>query len=175
MFRDRASTAVAGPAFFERHAEALVGTWVVGLRRGASRRVHGRYAGRLGGTELPAGRDRHILIELVDVCYPELRVSGRLHWSYNDGSGSPVRVEPAVSVSGCGATVRQVPAIPRRGSIRFGLSALSDRARPAVTQWARGLGLEGTCVRYFRSCTSLKSTPAHALALNGFAIRTVTH
>ena len=102
MFRDRAASAVAEPAFFERHAEALVGTWVVGMRRGASRRVHGRYAGRLGSTELPAGRDRHILIELVDFCYPELRVSGRLHWSFADGSGSPVRVEPTVSISGCG-------------------------------------------------------------------------
>jgi hypothetical protein len=101
MLHDRPSS-VSEPALFERHADALVGTWVVGMRRGASRRVRGRYAGTLGGTELPAGRDRVILIELVDFCYPTLRASSRLHWSWADGSGSPVRLEPSVSISGCG-------------------------------------------------------------------------
>jgi hypothetical protein len=93
----------AGTALFERKADALVGTWVVGMRRGAARRVHGRCTGTLDGIELQPGRERNILIELVDFCYPTLRVSSRFHWSYFDGSGSPVTRQPAVSVSGCDA------------------------------------------------------------------------
>jgi len=93
----------AGPAFSERSAEALVGTWIVGMRRGSSRRVHGRYAGTLGGVELPAGRDRNILIDLLDFCYPTIRLRGRVRWSSLSGSGGPVQWQPAVSISGCGS------------------------------------------------------------------------
>ena len=103
MFSDRASSTALEPAAFERNADALVGTWVVGMRRGASRRIHGRYTGTLDRIELPVGRERNILIELVDFCYPTVRLSSRMHWSWLDGSGSPVRFEPSISVNGCGS------------------------------------------------------------------------
>ncbi len=102
MLRDPASSLIGGTAFFERHADALVGTWTVGMKRGGARRMRGRYAGTLDGIELPAGRERIFLIELVDFCYPTVRVGSRLRWSPQDGSGSPVTMQPAVSISGCG-------------------------------------------------------------------------
>jgi hypothetical protein len=101
MLRDPTASRIGGRGFFERDAETLVGVWVIGMRRGSARRVHGRYAGRLDGIELPAGRDRLFLIELVDFCYPTVRVSGRMRWSWLDGSGSPVNLQPTLSVSGC--------------------------------------------------------------------------
>ena len=103
MLRDRTSSRIAGVAFFERNADALVGVWVVGMRRGGARRVRGRYAGTLDRIELPAGRDRVILIELLDFCYPTVRLTSRLHWSSSDGSGSPVTRQPALRISGCGS------------------------------------------------------------------------
>lgn len=103
MVSSSAPSATGGTVLFERKADALVGTWVVGMRRGSTRRVHGRYTGTLDGIELPVGHDRNITIELVDFCYPTLRLSSRLHWSWLDGSGSPITLQPAVSVSGCGA------------------------------------------------------------------------
>jgi hypothetical protein len=103
MLRDHGPSAPGEREFFERDADALVGVWIVGMRRGAVRRVRGRYTGRLDGVELPAGRDRVILIELVDYCYPTLRVTSRTRWSWSDGSGSPVTWQPSVSVTGCGA------------------------------------------------------------------------
>lgn len=102
MFADRASSEI-GAAFFERSADALVGTWTVGMRRGAARQVHGRYAGTFAGIELPVGRERDILIELLDFCYPTVRLGSRLHWSWLDGSGSPVTRQPVVAISGCGS------------------------------------------------------------------------
>ena len=102
MFGDQASAAV-GSAFFERDADALVGSWLVGLRRGGSRRVRGRYTGTLDRVELPPGRDRTILIELLDFCYPTVLLRSGGRWSWFDGSGSPVSLQPTLSVTGCGS------------------------------------------------------------------------
>jgi predicted small lipoprotein YifL len=102
MFGDQASAAVGG-AFFERTADALVGSWLVGMRRGGSRRVVGRYTGTLDRVELTPGRDRAILIELLDFCYPTVRLRSGMRWSWFDGSGSPVSLQPALSVTGCGS------------------------------------------------------------------------
>ena len=101
MFSDRTSSLI-GAGFFDRNTDALVGTWVVGMRREGARRVRGRYVGTLDGVELPVGRDRIILIELVDFCYPTVQLGSRLHWSWADGSGSPLTFQPALTVSGCG-------------------------------------------------------------------------
>jgi len=103
MFGDQASAAV-GMAFFETNADALVGSWLVGMRRGGSRRVSGRYTGTLDRVQLPAGRDRAILIELLDYCYPTVLVRSRVRWSWFDGKASPVSRQPALSVTGCGST-----------------------------------------------------------------------
>jgi hypothetical protein len=94
MFGDPRSS-VVGERFFDQHTDALVGTWVVAMRRGGARRVRGRYAGTLGGIELPVGGDRLILIELVNFCYPIVRLGRRLRWSWADGSGSPLTFQPS--------------------------------------------------------------------------------
>jgi hypothetical protein len=65
--------------------------------------VRGRYAGTLGGIELPVGRDRLILIELMDFRYPTVHLGRRLRWSWADGSGSPLTFQPSLTVSGCGS------------------------------------------------------------------------
>jgi hypothetical protein len=101
MFANRRSSLI-GERFFDYSTDALVGTWVVGMRRGGARRVRGRYTGTLHGVELPAGRDRIILIELVDFCYPTVQLGSRLRWSWADGSGSPLTFQPSLTVSGCG-------------------------------------------------------------------------
>ena len=107
MFSDRTSSLI-GAGFFDRNTDALVGTWVVGMRREGARRVRGRY-GTLDGVELPVGRHRIILIELVDFCYPTVQLGSRLHWSWADGSGSPLTFQPALTVRAAEAASHRAP------------------------------------------------------------------
>ena len=102
MFGDTASEKI-GAAFFEQKTDALVGVWLVGMRRGGSRRVQGRYTGTLEHVELPPGRERAMLIELLDFCYPTVRVSSGVRWSMFAGSSGPAELTPRLSVAGCGA------------------------------------------------------------------------
>jgi hypothetical protein len=48
------------------------------------------------------GQRRHFTLNLVQVCYPELWAGTRLHTSWLDSSGSPVRLVPRVTIKGCG-------------------------------------------------------------------------
>ena len=91
----------AGP-FFARSEAAMIGFNVVGMRMGGIRRVTESYAGKLGTLDLPPGQPRHYTLALVQVCYPQMFVKSRLHWSLMDGSGSPVRLHPRLTITGCG-------------------------------------------------------------------------
>jgi hypothetical protein len=98
MLGDANANRVGGQAFFERDAQALVGTWTVGMKRGGVREIRGRYTGRLAGRDLPGGRDRRIQLELLDFCYPVIGLHSRGHWQLFDGSDF---LQPALVVSGC--------------------------------------------------------------------------
>jgi hypothetical protein len=88
--------------FYARSEAAMLGANVIGMRMGGVRRVTESFAGKLGTLDLPPGQPRHYTIELTQVCYPELRVSSRLRSAFFEGGGSPVRLNPLVTITGCG-------------------------------------------------------------------------
>jgi hypothetical protein len=98
MLADPVASRIGSRAFFEKDAQVLVGVYVIGMQPGGIRRIRGRYAGTLGGRELPVGRDRAIDVELLSACYPLIKVYSRVRWLWFDGADN---LQPALAVTGC--------------------------------------------------------------------------